>query len=105
MAPGEGFAAMLSNMATFASAEAKGRTEQYFELGGQRAYLDGDWRLVTRHERGTPFENDRWELYDLSKDPNEMNDLAARSQLAVKRAELAKRAQNCSLCSVPGTKM
>ena len=66
-----------SALATFASAEAGVRAEQYFELGGQRAYLDGDWRLVTRHERGTPFENDRWELYDLSKDPNEMNDLAA----------------------------
>jgi arylsulfatase A-like enzyme len=62
--------------ATFANATAKVRTEQYFELGGQRAYLDGDFRLVTRHERGTPFEEDRWELYDLSKDFNEMHDLA-----------------------------
>ncbi len=62
--------------ATFRDAAAKTRSEQYFELGGQRAYLDGNYRLVTRHERGTPFEEDRWELYDLSKDFNEMNDLA-----------------------------
>jgi len=66
-----------SVLATFANPKARVRTEQYFELGGQRAYMDGDWRLVTRHERGTPFEDDRWELYDQSKDTNEMNDLAA----------------------------
>lgn len=63
--------------ATFASADASGRAEQYFELGGQRAYLDGNWRLVTRHERGTAFENDVWELYDLARDPNERENLAA----------------------------
>jgi len=69
---------------TFRDAKAAVRSEQYFELGGQRAYLDGNWRLVTRHERGTPFENDRWELYDLSKDPNELNDLAAAQPEKVK---------------------
>jgi arylsulfatase len=61
---------------TFTRADAPTRTEQYFELGGQRAYLDGQWRLVTRHERGTPFGNDAWELYDLSQDPNELQNLA-----------------------------
>lgn len=70
--------------ATFANAEAATRTSQYFELGGQRSYLDGNWRLVTRHERGAPFENDVWELYDLSSDPNEMNDLAAKNPEKVK---------------------
>lgn len=73
-----------SAVATFASKEAVVRTEQYFELGGQRAYLDGNWRLVTRHERGTPFEDDHWELYDLSKDPNELNDLSSANPAKVK---------------------
>lgn len=67
-----------SFLATFAEPAAPTRTEQYFELSGNRAYLDGDWRLVCRHERGRPFAEDRWELYNLAKDPTELNDLAAR---------------------------
>ncbi|HEX4917392.1 MAG TPA: sulfatase-like hydrolase/transferase, partial [Limnobacter sp.] len=70
---------------TFASAKAPTRSEQYFELGGQRAYVEGDWRLVTRHVRGKPFEDDVWELYDLSKDPSEMHDLAAQHPDVVQR--------------------
>lgn len=67
-----------SFLATFAQPAAPTRQEQYFELSGNRAYLDGDWRLVCRHERGRPFEEDRWELYNLAQDPNELRDLAAR---------------------------
>lgn len=62
---------------TFTEPSAMVRKEQYFELGGQRAYLDWPWRLVTRHERGAPFSKDVWELYDISKDPNEMQNLAS----------------------------
>ena len=65
-----------SVVATFASAEAPTRNAQYFELGGQRAYVEGTWRLVTRHERGRSFDEDVWELYDLAEDPNELVDLA-----------------------------
>ncbi|MDX2165458.1 MAG: arylsulfatase [Deltaproteobacteria bacterium] len=70
--------------ATFTNPDAATRTAQYYELGGQRAYVDGTWRLVTRHERGTPFEDDVWELYDLSSDPNELHDLAAQHPDRVK---------------------
>jgi len=73
-----------SIVATFTRADAPTRSEQYFELGGQRAYLDGNWRLATRHERGTPFEHDVWELYDLSQDPNELQNLAASRPEKVK---------------------
>ena len=66
-----------SILPTLASATAPTRTEQYFELGGQRAYYSAPFRLVTNHRRGAPFGDDRWELYDLSKDPNELHDLAA----------------------------
>lgn len=63
--------------ATFKAADAPTRTEQYFELGGNRAFYSAPFRAVTRHERGRPFDEDRWELYDLAKDPNELVDLAA----------------------------
>jgi arylsulfatase A-like enzyme len=50
---------------------------QYFEMMGHRAmYVDG-WKAVTRHTAGTSFDDDRWELYDLTADPSECNDLAA----------------------------
>ncbi|OYY90411.1 MAG: hypothetical protein B7Y45_07240 [Sphingomonas sp. 28-66-16] len=64
--------------ATFASAQATTRREQYYELGGYRAYDEGKWRLVTLHERGKDFGGDHWALYDLSTDPTEMIDLADR---------------------------
>ncbi len=87
-----------SVLATFASAEAKTRTEQYFELSGNRAYLDGNWRLVVRHQRGRRFEEDQWELYDLSKDFNELNNLAAadpaRVQAMIAKWEAAAMAHN-----------
>lgn len=78
--------------ATFASTTAPTRTEQYFELAGSRAYMDGNWRLVSRHERGKPFEDDAWELYDLARDPNEMVDLAAREPERVKAMQAKWRA-------------
>jgi arylsulfatase A-like enzyme len=50
---------------------------QYFEMMGHRAmYVDG-WKAVTRHTAGTSFDDDVWELYDLTADPSECNDLAA----------------------------
>jgi len=49
---------------------------QYFEMMGHRAlYLDG-WKAVTRHQHGTPFEDDRWELYHVEVDRSECHDLA-----------------------------
>lgn len=67
-----------SIVATFADANGATRASQYFELGGQRSYLDGNYRLVTRHERGSSFDDDVWELYDVSKDVNELVNLAAQ---------------------------
>jgi len=62
---------------TFGDPTASDRkTLQYFEMMGHRAlYADG-WKAVTRHEFGTPFEDDRWELYHLAEDVSECNDLA-----------------------------
>lgn len=52
------------------------KTVQYFEMMGHRGlWLDG-WKAVTRHQAGTPFDDDRWELYDLRNDRSECQDLA-----------------------------
>ncbi len=63
--------------ASFASATAPTRSEQYYELGGNRAFYSAPYRISVRHTRGSSFDTDQWELYDLSKDPNELTDLAA----------------------------
>ncbi len=49
---------------------------QYFEMAGSRALVAGSWKAVCRHTPGTDFETEQWELYDLSVDFSECNDLA-----------------------------
>ncbi|MCC6209859.1 MAG: arylsulfatase [Burkholderiales bacterium] len=51
---------------------------QYFELMGNRGIWADGWKAVTHHEADTPFEQDRWELYDTRADFSECEDLAAR---------------------------
>ena len=66
------------------------RDALYWEHEGNRAVRAGDWKLVAKH-------NQAWELYDLSKDRVEANDLAAKMpekvrQLTAKYDAWAKRA-------------
>lgn len=62
---------------SFADAGAPSRrTTQYFEMGGQRGIYRDGWKAVTRHQSGTPFEDDVWELYCLADDYAEVRDLA-----------------------------
>lgn len=53
------------------------RTTQYFEMVGHRAMYHQGWKAVTRHQPGTSFDDDVWELYQLDRDPSECNDLAS----------------------------
>ncbi len=73
---GHSFATVLGD----AAAPAANRL-QYYELFGSRALVaeqDGIWwKAVTRHIQGQDFDDDHWELYDLSADPSECFDLAA----------------------------
>ncbi|MCY4012724.1 MAG: arylsulfatase [Gammaproteobacteria bacterium] len=52
------------------------KTIQYFETIGQRGIWHNGWKAVTFHRRGTPFEDDVWELYHLDEDLAEIDDLA-----------------------------
>lgn len=54
------------------------RKTQYFEMYGHRGIYSDGWKAVTFHVKGTPFESDRWELYNITDDFSETRDLAAR---------------------------
>ncbi|NYT40683.1 arylsulfatase [Sphingomonas sp. R-74633] len=65
--------------ASFASADAKaGRPVQFFELRGSRAIRSGQWKAVAVHDKGKPFEQEHWELFDTSRDFSESTDVSAQ---------------------------
>lgn len=53
------------------------RTEQYYELQGNRGLYRDGWEVVARHLRNTAFTDDEYELYDLLADPTELANLAS----------------------------
>jgi arylsulfatase len=68
---GESFARSIAD----ASARSKS-SPQYFEMFGHRGLWHQGWKAVAFHPPGTPFENDKWELFHLDEDFSETNDLA-----------------------------
>jgi arylsulfatase len=71
--------------ATFADARAPGHQgPQYVEMYGNKGLWENGWAIVTNHRFRTWDISDRspvnepWALYDLTKDPGEVHDLAAR---------------------------
>lgn len=55
---------------------ASAHPEQLYENVGNRGYYRDGWSAVTLHQRGTPYSDEEWELYDLRDDPTELHDLA-----------------------------
>ncbi len=49
---------------------------QYYEMLGDRAIWHDGWKAVTKHRRGTPFDEDQWALYHTDVDFSECVDLA-----------------------------
>ncbi|RXH18970.1 arylsulfatase [Bradyrhizobium guangzhouense] len=70
---GESFARSITD----ASVPSKS-SPQYFEMFGHRGLWQGGWKAVAYHPPGTPFENDKWELFHLDKDFSETDDLAVK---------------------------
>ena len=68
---GESFARSILD----ASAPSKA-SSQYFEMFGHRGIWHQGWKAVAYHPPGTPFENDKWELFQLDRDFSEVDDLA-----------------------------
>lgn len=73
-------------------------TTQYFEVYGHRAvYKDGwmasafhtrfPWQVISTTQK--PFEEDRWELYDLRSDFSQAHDLAAKEPEKLKLLQAA----------------
>ncbi len=72
---------------SFDDAKAPERHEtQYFEMVGNRGIYHKGWTAVTKHRtpwvtgqvKLPPFDDDKWELYDTTKDWSQARDLAAQ---------------------------
>ncbi|MFK3820758.1 arylsulfatase [Pseudomonas yamanorum] len=85
----------VSMLYSFNDAKAPTRhTTQYFEIMGNRAIYHDGWVAAARHGlpwellgRKGDFENDKWELYDLSKDFSQADDLAAKNPAKLKQLQ------------------
>lgn len=58
-------------MPIFRGRQREGHERLFFEHMGGRAVIEGDWKLVALKDRP-------WELYNLSRDRTEMDNLAAK---------------------------
>jgi arylsulfatase len=69
-----------------------GNRKLYWEHMGNRAALDGKWKLVSRYPG-------QWELFDLEADRTELNDLSARmpGKAAQLMSDYSAWAQRCGV--------
>lgn len=67
-----------SLLPVFRGQERRGHGALFWEQSGHRAVREGDWKLVRFRDRPA-------ELYDLSRDPTELENLAAREPGRVRR--------------------
>jgi arylsulfatase A-like enzyme len=51
---------------------------QYFEMFGHRGLVQDGWKAVCFHPPGNDFDRDKWELYHLDRDFNEVDENARR---------------------------
>lgn len=63
---------------------ASARTQQHYELAGNRGYIRDGWKIVSLQPPGKPMDLENWMLFDLEADPTETKDLAGarRDKLA-----------------------
>jgi arylsulfatase A-like enzyme len=69
-------------------------TTQYFEMFGNRAIYDRGWVAAARHGRlpwepasKTDFDQDQWELYNITEDFSEANNLAKQNPNKVEQLQ------------------
>ncbi len=84
-ADGKSFKAMLTDPSSPAV-----RNSQHYELEINRAYIEGDWKIVSLQPRGGAVTKlDNWMLFNLQNDPTECHDLAKEFPEKVRELELA----------------
>jgi arylsulfatase len=86
----------VSMVYTFDDAKAPSRhTTQYFEMFGNRGVYHDGWTAVTKHRtpwkigrtKVVPFDQDKWELYHVSDDFSQADDLAAKCPRKLKELQ------------------
>jgi arylsulfatase A-like enzyme len=53
-------------------------TLQHYEIMGSRSLYHNGWKAAVWHIKGEDFGKDKWELYNLNEDFNELNDVATK---------------------------
>jgi len=77
---GVSFKSLLTNPTS-----ASLRTSQHYELEINRAYIQGDWKILSLQPRGGQVMSlDNWLLFNLKDDPTECQDLSAQFPEKVK---------------------
>jgi arylsulfatase A-like enzyme len=89
---------------SFAKSLARAKTPskkkpQYFEMFGHRGLVQDGWKAVCFHPPGSDFDHDKWELYHLARDFNEVDDLAERAPERLKAMidEWWRQAEACKV--------
>jgi arylsulfatase A-like enzyme len=79
----------FKNMLTHPDAPAV-RHSQHYELEINRAYIEGDWKIVSLQPRGGQVTNlNNWMLFNLQDDPTECHDLATQHPEKVQAMDAA----------------
>lgn len=60
---------------------------QHYEIMGSRSIYKDGWKAGTLHKKGEDFSKDKWELYNLNEDFNELNDLASNNPEKLKELQ------------------
>lgn len=54
------------------------RTQQHYELDGNRGYIKDGWKIVSLQPPGKKIDLDNWMLFNLRDDPTEIENLAGK---------------------------
>jgi len=60
---------------------------QYYEISGGRSIYKDGWKAEVYHRNGTSFSTDKWELYHLTADFNEQQNLAEQEPAKLKELQ------------------